>query len=74
MPFDEGDRSFGGGNGGSPHSSEDIAMVSFFLRGCEHDDMWAEGIKAHEAFDAFCRIVNLPADELRSHIDGMHDE
>lgn len=68
MAFD-GPMPSGGGGGRSP-SSSDVATVAFFLRGCEHDNMWAEGIKAHEALDAFCRILNLPADKMRKHLDG----
>jgi len=69
MPFDEGPKNGSGGNGGRPYSVEDMAKVSFFLRQCEHDDMWAQGIKAHEAFEAFCRIIEVPAEALRAHID-----
>jgi hypothetical protein len=44
--------------------------VAYFLRGAEmHRQMWM-GHTATEAFDAFCRIVQLPADQFRAVIDG----
>ena len=69
MPFDERRQGRGGG-GGRPYSTDDLAAVAFFLRSAEeHRQIWG-GRTATEAFDAFCRIVQLPANEFRSVIDG----
>jgi len=66
MTFDD---TSGQGGGARPYSIEDMIAVSYFLRGAELDGVWFGGIRAEEAFEASCRIMQLPAEELRRKID-----
>ena len=67
MAFDQGGG--GGGGGGRPYSTGDMAAVLFFLRACERDHLLLSAITAEEAFEAACRIMELPADPTRRHLD-----
>jgi len=62
MPLDEG--SFGGGDG-RHYSSQDAANVLYFLRQAEIEgEMW-QGIRASEAFESACLIIDIPPDRAR---------
>lgn len=47
----------------------DLVAVSIFL-GWQDDNAMSGGVKAVDAFNAFARLVNLPAPQLRRVVRG----
>lgn len=58
------------GPGRRRFSNDDMAAVLFFLRGAERDGVWFDGYSATEAFEAACRLMEIPPDGVRPALDG----
>jgi hypothetical protein len=50
--------------GGRRDDTDDIAAVMFFLRGAAAEELMFNTHRGREAFDAFCRILDVPPDDV----------
>ncbi len=63
MPFD--DTGSGGHRGGGRRdNTDDIAAVLFFLRGAAAEELMFNTFRGRDAFDAFCRLIDVPPDDV----------